>query len=461
MIRVITGISIDRVLLPTIILQLGLIAMGPASQQILTAYNTTICSEQHSDSWLRYTNYHTEEIANWHGEPYDMRGLLGTDVDYMYKYQFDALSYGWGTLQNLACPYSATNCTYNNVQTPYLQISCAPGNFNTTTIISDSDLSIQTLVNYYNATQQYQYVYINRLPVFFYASSMQNRTRYHAYNYTASEPITAATDQGPYVGKPEFVALIHEPGTVYNGGTDSERVMVVQCSFDTYVNTSNYHIMARASAVDRLSHEKIEIDYSKFGNTSHWINGDYSEEDRLALNFYAMQLGVLDMLTTSDSSYVFFPMDDYYDYMNKFLSDAATSITFARPASQSVRQGGLCLDYERSYHLNPAAYYTVSLMLLVPLFWWIVTLAISLRASGVARGNSQIALLVTGFTAAVRDQFKGFSHTDQNVLFSRSRQVHVVFGEIPSQDGRRGHAAFGLQDQVIAPIKRRKPASDS
>ncbi|CDH51932.1 predicted protein [Lichtheimia corymbifera JMRC:FSU:9682] len=463
MIRVITGISIDRVLLPTIFLQLGLIAMGPASQQILTAYNTTICTTEHSDTWLRHTNYHTEDIANWNAEPYDMRGLLGTDVDYFFKYQFDAGAYGWGTLQDLGCPYAATNCTYNNIQVPYLQLNCVPGNFNTTTIVSDLDLSIQTLWNHYNKTQGYGdgYISISRLPNFFYASSMQNRTRYHAYNYTASEPLTASTDQSPYVGKPAFVAVLFNPGIIYNGGSDPSRVVVQECTFDTYMNRSNYHIMARASAVDRLSHELFEIDYSKFGNTSNWINGDYSEEDRLALNMYAMQLGVLDMLATARMDYQSMPFTDYSEYMNTFLSDVAMTISFARPGSQSITQGDVCLDYERSYHLNPAAYYTVSLMLLVPLFWWIATLVVSLRLSGVARGNSQMALLVTGFTAAVREQFKGFSHTDQNVLFSRSRQVHVVFGEIPSQDGRRGHAAFGLKDQVIAPIKRRKPASDS
>ncbi|KAI7879156.1 hypothetical protein K492DRAFT_208483 [Lichtheimia hyalospora FSU 10163] len=460
MIRVITGISIDRVLLPTILLQLGLIAMGPASQQILTAYNTTICTQDNIETWLRYTNFRTEDITNWLAEPHDMRGLLGTDVDYMFNYQYDAGAYGWGTLQNLGCPYSATNCTYNNVEVPYLQPSCTLGNINTTTVISDQDLSIQPLGTYYNMTPD-NYYYSVDLPRFFYASSMQNHTRYHTYNYTASGPLAPTTDQSPYVGRPAFVAVLHDPGTMYYGGTNAGDATIYECVFDAYVNTSNYHIMARASEVDRLSHDLVEIDYSKFGNTSHWINGDYSNDDRLALNLYAMQLGILDMLTTAEHSYMPYLDTLFGDYMENFLKDSALTVSFARPASQSVRQGEVCLDYERSYHLNPAAYYTVSLMLLVPLFWWIATLVISLRLSGVPRGNSQMALLVTGFTAAVRDQFKGFSHTDQNVLFSRSRQVHVVFGEIPSQDGRRGHAAFGLQDQVIAPIKRRKPASDS
>ncbi|KAI8136762.1 hypothetical protein BJV82DRAFT_638402 [Fennellomyces sp. T-0311] len=457
MIRVMTGIRPDMILVPTILLQLGLIAMGPASQQILTTAPTSYCDHR---AKLRFTDLTKEVLASWGTNDHSIQTLLGTTTNYLFEMALDGVGNDWVIPLTISCPVTAVNCTVENVLMFHNTLECTEGSMNQTLVVSEQDLSVKTVQDYYNATADV-YATPPKVPQILYGGAMAHRTYYDFTNYTTNA--TAATNRTMFAGD-QVIVLVSNNGKV-DTSTGDDTLVVQECKLVTYLNRTTLNVMGRHRKLDFLESTPIRMDYDLLSDSTHW-GGNFSDDDHLMLNAYAVQVAALRFLIDIDRDMFRYrdaltwqamnrDRDSVANLVHDYLIRLNRILVIGRPEGMTPADGIACYDLGITYRLEPAAYYSLSLALLVPLFWWVFTWVSALyRAGGVSRGNSQVILLVTGFTAALRRKFKGLSHADSNAIFNKAKQINVAFGELKTDQDRRGHTSFGLPDQV-SPARRK------
>ncbi|KAI9497941.1 hypothetical protein BDB00DRAFT_935978 [Zychaea mexicana] len=462
-IRVLMGIRPDLIIVPGIIMQLGLIAMGPSSQQILTAYPTSYCEYQ--DVLGRYTNLlQNETIASWDLDTRDIRSLRGTIANYLLQMAMAGTAQSWNIPMSDLCPASAANCTIEAIPIVYNVVRCSPGSFNETLVVSEQDRSVKTVQEYYNYTDGEDYQTLPHAPNFLYGGNMQYRTTYDLGNYTqaiqaggegggggggggattTNDSTTAPQPVPPagtaFAGEQTLVAISHL-GTASPWLVRGSEIAVHECTLVPYLNRTTFIFLERGGGLlDYLETTPIEMDYALLSNASHWNNLDnLSDQDRIMVNAYGLQVAELTYLIdqnmkefNDDVSTMWSVKNSDNDTIENFLQDLVYRmdriVVFGRPEGAYSVGGMVCYDLPTQYHVDPAAYYTLSLCLLIPMFWWVVVWILALyRSDGVSRGNSQVVLLVTGLTAALRRQLKGMSHASVNDIFERAKKTNVKF----------------------------------
>ncbi|KAI7852971.1 hypothetical protein BDC45DRAFT_536812 [Circinella umbellata] len=479
-IRIVTGIRPDSIIIPAILLQLGLIAIGPSSQQVLSAHALSYCD---NSVQFRFTDVTNEMFASWKQSDKDIRSLSGITANYLVEMAIDGVGQEYNFPLNTNCPPDAKNCTIVGMPTLINKVECTPGIFNQTTIISEQDRSVMTVQQYYNFTDGFDYMTRPRTPRFFYAGSMQHRTGYDISNFSlpeeskaiSTEPITpdnTTTASTAYAGDQVFVIVSSNGTANVNTIEYADEIVVHECKLVPYLNRTDFAIMGHDAELTYHDSTPIEMNYELLSDKSHWNRSDneddYSSEDKIILNAYAIQVAALNYIITQDQS----EFNDrntaswairkdrdgkntieYFIYI--LILRISQAVTLGRPVSLSPVDGVACFDLPTRYHLDPASYYTFCLCLLIPVFWWVLAWVIALyRAGGVSRGNSQVLLLVTGFTAALRKQFKGLSHADANTIFTRAKKANVKFGELTTEHARkRGHVSFGTPEQISSLYK--------
>lgn len=480
LLRVITGIRFDLVIIPTIIFQLGLIAMGPASQQIITAENVSFCTDMfHSRIYYNHPYYIDFSALKY---PYDMRTHTGIKRDYLVRLGYDTVI-ARGDQFNFAdnliptsymCDNLAVNCTFRDVQVLSTMFECQPGSFNTTLIISEQTRNATSLAAYYGFNAN-SYSTSVQTPRVFYSGSMQSRTIYDIRNMTVISYISPNVSAvRPYVGDQTFVVLSDKNNGAFPTYVDAKDVTVQECTLRSYINSTEF-VFANIRAGSRsVQNTTLPLDYDLLANASALdiVNKDDPSynQTRAMLNAYSLQLShMANLVTYEPEDFMrlalwvtkkgpFATSPPVNDFISTLLSfgDQAAVLSCPKPSTDLeyvlfVNSGVGCYQPGVSiYRLNRAAYYSVCLVLLIPLLWWFLTWIMSVYlTNGVSRGNSQIALLVTGLTDAAQKKMKGLSHSGSSALFSRANQVDVQFGETKLSDKRRpGHVAFGVEGEM-------------
>lgn len=440
--------------------------MGPASQQILTAEPGSVCYPD--DAMMRYTNVSQENISQLDLPNYDIRSMAGVTVSYLVSLGYNLAVQNWTVPTYFNCPVEAANCTFSDIEIVHNEANCQPGDYNTTMFVDpDAPDTTTTAAGKFNRLIDSIYYESPRLPLMFYDGSMLHRTSYDIYNYTGGQTnMTYDPANLQYVGNQTFVVL-KSKGTVDVRRLQSDDIEVSVCTLSSYLNRTHFTISGRDWWETVSETIPINIDYNKLINTSYWVSGSSTREDLVMLNAYAIQMTLARTLVTMPTSQLqdniiskWVTNNGRTGSLQYLLSDlfkkADQTLMLGRPEALAPVSGTACYQIPMSYHLNPAAYYTLCLVLLIPLAWWVFVWVLALRrADGVSRGNSQVALLVTGLTKAARKRFKGYSHADQAAIFKRANKVDIVFGETQSRSHRRGHVAFGLPDE-LAPIRQRR-----
>ncbi|KAI7884952.1 hypothetical protein K492DRAFT_204422 [Lichtheimia hyalospora FSU 10163] len=460
--KVITAVRFDMVIIPAIFLQLGLMAVGPASQEILTHTNIETCD---NGTGIYYSNLTGTDLTNL-GTSGDVGSLTGLKQDYLVRTAFAQSALGFMTQPFYECKAGALNCTFDDVNFFSTGFKCKNGSLNTE-IVDINNNNVTTLSEYYGFNNNNSiFGPIVDVPHTFYAGSMQGRTFYDLYNHTDE---SANSTYDPTIrrlfGDQTMVFVLNEKGDFGGYLENNAMPQVRECTLH-----SNYNVSSLVHRTDRIKFYKEEtrplnIDYDQLSNNTYWST--MFQPNFLALNAYAMQLTAMRFLCDEKSFerimddwsiYVSNPNDTnpVETFLDQMLRNADLSLTFALPTNPIFStQGQRCYISDNVYMINPAAYYAVTLSLLVPLLWWMTVWIISLyHTKGVSRGNSQIALLVTGLTQSIQQQFQGMSHAGHSDLFDKARQVQVVFGETATADaqGRMGHVAFGTAGE-IGPIR--------
>lgn len=469
------AIHFDIVLVPAILFQIGMIAFGPVSQVLLVPSDKPDCY----DIGASLTYNPADSTALWTLKyPYDPRTNIGVKNGYAIVYGFDTAAYHFRYPVTSTCKRNATECTFNDIPVMRTEIDCQPGSFQETQVYDGRTRTTQTLAQYYNYSNGDPSTHPS-VPAFYYAGSMQGRTMYDFPTYATPVNLNATFNPAllAYVGNQTFVVVSHQ-GRADNASTvTADNASVSECTLLSYVDTTKVTLQGRKTTLDVVASRPIAMDFTKLANASYWqavtISSTYplppqAAADLTMMTMYSLQVGMVNNLVILNQETLQGRIAGQWvsnngerntieNMINDMIHSADRFATFsAQTLEFMVQWGRACYPNGTVYHTNPAAFYTFSLIPLVPVVWWVTLWVISLyQMNGIMRGNSQIALLVTGLTAAARQKFKGLSHAGQNTLFKYASHVDITFGEVKRADDRPGHVAFGLQDEMN-PIRARR-----
>ncbi|CDH57163.1 predicted protein [Lichtheimia corymbifera JMRC:FSU:9682] len=476
-IRVLLSIRMDTILIPAVIFQIGLIALGPAAQEILADYNETVtCYVEPPLRTFQVKDFHRER---WYLIPVPRRiaQLKGIKLDYIPQIGFGSASsntsrgfltyrYGIGSI----------NVTWHDMPTMRTDIDCVTDSYANARIIDDQTLNVSTLRDYLGADQPID------VPRIFYAESMYNRTHYDRERlvFDVLDTPNYHPEDRPLVGE-QTVVIVTKGGQAISSTLNNpeEEATVEQCTLRSYVSNSTMTESGTFTAEIHPTWENkqlIEINYDDLLNATYMGPRHFAEDKRVMDNAYAYQLSLIATMTDRNNTkfhqeaadrWALAVPDNVENAFTNYIRDgfyrSDLLMTFYAPDEQipsRILLGEACFADDITYDLNQSAYLGLSLASIFPLSWWIVLWIISLyQTNGISRGNSQIALMATGLTHSVSHQFKGFSHTGQAQLFNRASKVKAWFGEIRRSDGRRGHVAFSLEDE-IQPLRVRNQHHD-
>ncbi|KAI7873506.1 hypothetical protein K492DRAFT_223778 [Lichtheimia hyalospora FSU 10163] len=465
-IRVLLSIRMDTILIPAVIFQIGLIALGPAAQQILASYDgSSICYIEPPGRPLRVKDYVSWQ---WYKVPMPHRApqLKGIKQSYIPKLGFDAaFSNSTKGLARYKYNFMSLNTTWHDIPTMRTDIDCVTGSYADTRIINDQTLNVSTLSEYFGSDRPVD------VPRIFYAESMYNRTHYdrERFVFDIFDETRYYPEDRPSVGD-QTVVIVTKGGQATSSSLNNpdEEATVEQCTLRSYITNSSMVESGTLNVNIRPTWEKkllITVDYDRLVNGTVLDLSSLYEVNHVYDNAYAYQLSLIATMTdrnnikfhqkSADRWAAAVPEDTenvFTNYIRDGFYMSDIFMTFYAPEEEdpsTVIYGDACFTNGTSYNFDTAAYLGLSLAPIVPLSWWVVLWIISLyQTNGISRGNSQIALMATGLTHRVSDRFKGFSHTGQAQLFNRASKVKAWFGEIKRKDGRRGHVAFGLEDEI-------------
>lgn len=463
----------DTIIIPTLIFQLGLILLGPMSQEILkTSDDISYCVL--GDANMTFTNITSYDMSSLSAttSTYDMRLNYGLKSENLLFLAFDTTASNTSSTANYRCPNNALNCTFDNVKFLHTKLECEPASFETASIVDAKTGNPTTLPDYYHYNDADPSSY-PALPMVFYDGTMHGRTYYDVFQ--ASVPRIAndsiIPDIRARVGDQTFVRLSYQ-GRADNATAKSDQIQVDRCTIRTYRNNTVFAVLNRRETRPIVqSSDPVQIDYDLLSNRTYWqplSYGQYLSVDSMTmLNAYSYQLSIIAILTNMNEhalrnriAHGWAEANADRNTIDNFFADmlhkSDLSLVITNPAWYLAFPGWACYSNGTMFELDAGAYYSISLVCLIPLLWWITMWIIALyQTNGISRGNSQIALLVTGLTAAAREKFKGMSHAGQNTLFRYANQVDIKFGETKRADGRPGHIAFGLQEE-LHPIRARR-----
>ncbi|KAF7720854.1 hypothetical protein EC973_005905 [Apophysomyces ossiformis] len=478
--RVIYGFRLDAVLAVALVFHLGLIAIGPAAQQILGTGVQIVCDQSHNRldfNNITSTNDLSTFTHNSFGNGYDPRGNHGLLQDYIVRMAFAQASVNRTGAPNFSCGDRYINCTFPDIPLLTTKAVCQRGSLQTK-IVDIHKRNVTTISSYFrlNTTNAiFKSPILPSTPQTLYAASMFNRTVFDLKNYSRpfSEIEKNLTEVRQHVGPQTFVFLSNN-GTMHDAFNLTD-LQVDECTLQTSLNLTTFVYRDDAMRILSSTSKPYPIDYDLLSNTSYWsenfkapktmhIAYGYQIELMNALvgdGYDAFHALVQKWMTYSDKG-LNSTLDDLFSSLF-FNTDLSVVLAlpldgFAGPFSFGAnRRGSRCYYTPSIYHFEPSQFYPLALCLILPIAWWAVLWIMSMYfTNGVSRGHSQTALLVTGLSPSVKNHFKGYSHADQVELLKKANEIDVKFGETPSGSSRVGHVAFGQPGEVRSlPTRRR------
>ncbi|KAF7721846.1 hypothetical protein EC973_004082 [Apophysomyces ossiformis] len=468
----------DTVLIPAIIFQFGFIAIGPASQQILTssAYQQYSCTN--NETAMLYNDIDYLDMVALRSNRYDMRFVKGLQFDFLGTMAMQQAGHNLPAPIMLSCPGTATNCTYPHVDMFRTDVECQQGNFDTP-VLNHHTMKVEPIRRLlrFNDSNPLASLSAPQLPLVLYGPSMLGRTWWDLNNLTTptSQPnLNNNTTRSirSYLGEQTFIAATYKGGT-NSRSADPKTTVITQCTLRSYRNSTTVIATNNSLIIQTNDFAPINIDLDQLANPAILRNQKYGAQQLVMHNAYGVQLTAMNTLivhnpelmrsnaakSTQRSS-----DQSFQGFLTRYLHQLDQLVSLLLPMDPDFlfsRDGQQCTVAAVRYHANPLSYYFLSLSLVIPLIWWIIVWSIGLyKTNGISRGTSQIALLVTGFTDLARERFKGLSHAGQNELLNKANKINIVFGETRGGMEQMGHVAFGLKEEQLRPIRARRSSTD-
>ncbi|KAG2225623.1 hypothetical protein INT45_013734 [Circinella minor] len=458
-IRAIPALRLDAVLIATIIFYLGTIVIGPVAQGILHTQKYEVCTNDDStDNMLRKLEFIDTTLYEFDTSSKDPRSINGVKDYFNIQLGLRHFYAESPLFISATCPHTALNCTYLNIDIPYVNFDCKTTDFATQKIVDLTNNNVTTIQDYWHNVTNAAYALPPRLPAFFYSGSMYNRTYYDLNNLTFPIPLGTErpvldADARRGVGDVSMVVLSKGETfeNIYSTEYGKTEIMQVrECTFRPYLNKTDLYSVGGTFGFNIKSSDPVPMDYdNKIGNNVYLASSKRTDEEgtTLMLNIYALQISMIRAVVLDEEGvkeqFLNMTLDQALHNMSNRMS-----LTYTLESPKSYNLPGprvLCTETEMLYSLNPSAYLPLALCLLIPLIWWTVTWIISLyKVNGISRGHSQVALLVSGLSPSARDKMCGTIHENQYATMKAATTVDVKFGERRSD----GHPTFGLPQEV-------------
>ncbi|KAI8370492.1 uncharacterized protein BYT42DRAFT_582607 [Radiomyces spectabilis] len=471
-VRVLGALRLDAILVPAIIFQFGLIAIGPASQQILNTQEIDVCEKGGLLSLRNISNTDWSVMfSNLYSSP---RANTGMREPYVVEFAIAQAAKGLMPMPVHFCPPSALNCSFQGVSGFYTVAACKESSVQATIVDLDHN-NVTTLFDHFGynrVSSSSWFVASPETPSIYYAGSMKGRTFYDLNNITAptSRNVTFDPTIRRLYGDQTFVIVTSKNDISSTYVKDMKDLTVQECTLQSHVNRTT--IVFKNGTVSQTDYQTtpMVIDYDKLSNSTYWDKEFRTSlhKNYTMLNAYALQLSIMKSLIIHTRPLKDIALDwAMFDtikldnspsqFLHHVLRNIDISTLVALPDFPTLGMPGIqCQRQSRTYALQPSAFYGLVLSFLIPTIWWAwVWISSLFYTNGVSRGNSQVALMVTGLTPACQKQFDDLSHAGSKQIFQKAKQINVWFGETIAHDGRPGHIRFGLQEE-IKPIRTRR-----
>ncbi|KAF7723064.1 hypothetical protein EC973_002398 [Apophysomyces ossiformis] len=514
-IRVVGSIfKADFILISGSILQLALLAMNPAGQQILSK---TIGGTETTflPGIILFANSPADKDLTGVDDTYDLSVIKGLLQPYLVQSSMEQVAQGYALSSlKVVCPPPLIRCEFENLAVFYTSAECQPGSLQTKVIDATNGniTTVNDLLGFNSSKSPFPFVLPNTLdgrnalPQFYYAESMAGRTHWDLAKIPVEKSYGKENPNAQrLIGDQVFVVATNDGSTKVTSA-NSTNTVVHQCTLRSFLNNTKVTYSVNRFETVSTASKPITLDYALLANNSKLMalaGGAPRLDDQgyvlnqpnfTQMNAYGLQLSVMQTLTTlgpkvgfagslwgiaseylddpNAFSYLNYLSHRYaedvplFDFFRVWMRQIGINVAFSAPPSnqQALSFAATGTGYEvlpLLYMFRSTDYLGVALSFLIPLVWWLCLWIFSLyRTNGLARGNSQIALLATGFTAAAREQFGEYSHAGQGTLFSRADKIDICFGEIPSEDGKPGQVAFGLKEEELPMLRRRRGSMD-
>lgn len=155
-----------------------------------------------------------------------------------------------------------------------------------------------------------------------------------------------------------------------------------------------------------------------------------------------------------------FPFEIFMQYALRAFDQAYFQAPYVDGDFESIVWSGSGREGKAVFHLKPQyfvkreAAYAICLCLFLPILWWVTIWIISIKKlNNVARGNSQIALLVTHMTPLAAHNLKEFSQLDSDTAFKKAKDIRVRVGTFKNNNENEV-VAFGIDgEEHLMPFK--------
>ncbi|KAI9474044.1 MAG: hypothetical protein EXX96DRAFT_580403 [Benjaminiella poitrasii] len=495
------GLHFDHILVLALIFHAGLVAVSPLSQEILVPYikNYTMSGIDTRFFYFKPYDINGRSGLQQTGMPPKMNGL--TNNAYITTSSFAQAATGSRSAPLYTCPSKATQCEFKNVSFISTAMTCTNIGENDTAIANRGG-TIPTIVVLKEYFTNLNISYAGKtkyFPMFLYAPEMFGRTYYDLLNYTApimpglnitsifADKYIYDPQYRPYVGDQRFIMAYNKANLYSRIANNYTEMGFKKCSFTSSLNTSTWRTVN--GTLEKMNNDTsvpIVMDYDRvLGNNTALHSDALTDHPNWAImvNAYIMQQSLLIELITSKYYGI-------YDYLGAWRQDRITSIsdilnnnhtndpTFEDFMKDALRAfdyayfqapfvtrnyGDLNTQYNGGeaffssdpiYRVKQEASYLLSLCLFLPIIWWVLVWASSMRQmGGVARGSSQVALLATRLTPLAEDRLRHFSRLDSGRAFDLAKDIRVRVGTFV-RDNQEQHVALGLEgEDRLHPLK--------
>ncbi|KAG0813004.1 hypothetical protein G6F29_006621 [Rhizopus arrhizus] len=476
-ITAVKGSYFDCILIPAFILNLGLIVVGPVSQEILVPITI---SHNYTSSVAANTQFNSPYFIDDRTPimsqpmPPALNGL--TFESYLVPQSFSAVATNMTLSIPYTCPSGADHCIYKNVSFISTSLECSPTTAQEP-IVNQSDYKeLTTPERYFSVFNNSNWV---KLPMFFFAGEMLNRTYSDLKNYTPPLiPGFGRTPKAyifsdydpqyrPYVGNQTFVAAYSNVRYTTSSENDTLKISFSKCTFRSNLNTTDW--ITKNGTLFKYGYERsipITLDFDKVlgNNTAIYetsTNTDYiSQKNAVMINAYIMQQTILNELILPKYRPLIahlktwrapYPaVEGLFQFLkegiHRFDMDFAT-IPYVSEHYSRYKTEGLVTTTDRPiYSVKEANSHTLFALLFLPFIWWLTVWILSIKkTNGIMRGSSQIALMTMGLTPLASKTLGGFPNMNSGTVLEKAKKIRVKAEHFV--DGQSRRVVVGLEDE--------------
>ncbi|KAL7318343.1 hypothetical protein PS15m_004576 [Mucor circinelloides] len=491
------ALHFDWVLAVALVFNIGLLIVSPASQELLVPIMNNITVGPSSE--IRFYYLKAEDLGGRSklgdsGIAPFMNGL-STNA-YISSSSFAQAATGSKSSPLFSCPSGSAYCSYDNVTYISTNMTCNTVSPDETAIVNrwGTNRTVVVLKEYFSAFN-ISTASDMKFPKFLYSGDMVNRTYWDLANYTApmmpglNLPEIFADKKiydpryRPYVGDQSFIIAYNKTSQNTQYLTPNSTYLDMEfkkCYFNsTYVKstwrTANGTLIEYS--IDTATPIVMDYDNVIGNNTANNFDAIVAHPmNGIMINAYIMQQTIISELLAPKyynirdylSSFrqienfrynkELFPFEIFMQYALNAFDQAYFQAPYVNNAAESIVWGGkdglAVFNLKPQYSIKREACYALCLCLFIPILWWIAIWTVSIKKSnGVARGNSQIALLATGMTPLAEHSLRDFSKLDSDNAFKHAKNIRVRVGKF--RDGNQKEVvAFGMDsEEHLMPLK--------